>query len=250
MAAVPRQTSPETDAHERFRAVAERLAAACRRAGRDPGSVTLVGAGKRQPIERLAAACEAGLAVLGENRVDEAERHREALERLDPSPARSPVAGLAWHLIGPLQSNKARRAAQLFDLVHSIDRPKIAHVLDRHLGELGRSIPGLLEVNLGGEPTKHGFAPESLAQAVRPLADLEHLRIHGLMAIPPQTDDPEQARAWFGRLRDLRDELAERPEWSGFGGALSMGMSDDFEIAVEEGATHVRVGTALFGSRQ
>ncbi len=239
----------------RLAAIRGRIAAACARAGRDPASVTLVGAAKRQPVARLAAAAAAGLAVFGENRVDEAEAHRAALEALAALEPAGPGRPPAWHLIGPLQSNKARRAAELFDAVHSIDRVKIAGVLDRHLGELGRRIPALIEVNLGGEPSKHGFAPAGLAEAVRPLADLEHLVVSGLMAIPPPAGDPEGSRPWFRRLRDLRDELAGRAEWAGRAawagkaGWLSMGMSDDFEVAVEEGATHVRVGTALFGDR-
>lgn len=239
--------SPEPDAGvgDRIEAIRRRIAAACARAGRDPSGVTLLGAAKLQPIERIAAACAAGLTVLGENRVDEAEAHREALAARFAG-----VAGAVdWHLIGPLQSNKARRAAALFDAVHSIDRPKIATVLDRHLGELGRRVPALIEVNLGGEETKHGFSPDGLPEGVRPLAGLEHLRISGLMAIPPPAEDPEAMRPWFRRLRELRDELAARPEWTGWAGWLSMGMSDDFEVAVEEGATHVRIGTALFGPR-
>jgi hypothetical protein len=246
----PRPASAPDDAGAavRVEAIRRRIAAACARAGRDPAEVTLLGAAKLQPVERIAAAVAAGLTVLGENRVDEAEAHREALAARAPDAAAPPVA-VEWHLIGPLQSNKARRAAELFDAVHSIDRPKIARVLDRHLAELGRRVPALIEVNLGGEETKHGFAPAGLAEAVRPLAGLEHLRMSGLMAIPPPADDPEGMRPWFRRLRELRDELAARPEWAGRPGWLSMGMSDDFEVAVEEGATHVRIGTALFGPR-
>ena len=133
--------------------------------------------------------------------------------------------------------------------MHSIDRVKIARHLDRHAGDLGRALEGFLEVNVGGEASKHGFAPEGLAQKVAPLAELEHLRIVGLMAIPPWEDDPQAARRWFVRLRELRDALFARPEWSGRPGHLSMGMSSDYEVAIEEGATHVRVGTALFGER-
>jgi hypothetical protein len=230
---------------ERVETIRRRIAGACGRAGRDPAEVTLLGAAKLQPVERIAAACAAGLTMIGENRVDEAEAHRDALA----ARASAAAGSVEWHLIGPLQSNKARRAAALFDAVHSIDRPKIAGVLDRHLAELGRRIPALIEVNLGGEETKHGFPTAGIAEAVRPLADLEHLGISGLMAIPPPADDPEGMRPWFRRLRELRDELTARPEWAGWAGWLSMGMSDDFEVAVEEGATHVRIGTALFGPR-
>lgn len=216
-----------------------RIEQACERAGRSPEGVTLVGASKTQPAEALAEAFRAGLTAFGENRVQEGlAKSRE----LPP--------GIDWHLIGPLQSNKVRAALDLFRTVHSIDRPRIAEAVDREAAARGLRIAGFLEVNLGGEESKHGFAPEVLVEAARPLADLEHLRIVGLMAIPPQEDDPGAARGWFRRLRELREDLASRPEWHGFPGWLSMGMSDDFELAVEEGATHVRVGTALFGARK
>ncbi|MEM7049470.1 MAG: YggS family pyridoxal phosphate-dependent enzyme [Acidobacteriota bacterium] len=220
-----------------------RMAAACERVGRDPAEVVLVGASKRQPLERLRQARDAGLEVFGENQVPEAEAHRRELEAAGEQPA------IAWHLIGPLQSNKAKRAAALFDVFHAIDRPKIARVLDRHLGDLGRRAPAFLEINLGDEPSKHGFSPRQLAATVRPLAELEHLRLAGLMAIPPRSATAEDSRPWFRRLADLRRELGEQPEWADRLTALSMGMSRDFEIAIEEGATHIRLGTVLFGSR-
>jgi PLP dependent protein len=223
---------------ERLARIHARIEEACRRGGRPPGSVVLVGASKTQPVAALAAAWGAGLRVFGENRVQEAMAKSPEL----------PV-GIEWHLIGPLQSNKVRPAVELFRAVHSIDRPRIAEALDREAAARGRTLDGFLEINLGGEESKHGFSPEGLADAVRPLAGLTHLRIVGLMAIPPQGDDPEDSRPWFRQLRALRDDLAARPEWTGFPGWLSMGMSDDFEVAVEEGATHVRVGTALFGPR-
>jgi PLP dependent protein len=142
-----------------------------------------------------------------------------------------------------------RAALGLFRTVHSVDRVKIAEALDEEAVARGITVSGFLEINAGEEGSKHGFPPAGLAEAVRPLADLRHLRIVGLMAIPPLGDTPEDSRRWFRRLRELRDELAARPEWQGFPGWLSMGMSDDFEVAIEEGATHVRVGTALFGVR-
>lgn len=234
------------DVAERLAEVRSRIEAACGRAGRDPSEVTLVGASKAQPIGRLVAAARAGLTVFGENRVQEAETHRRAVEaELGPE-----VAGrLSWHLIGPLQSNKAKTAAELFDVIESVDRPKITRALERELAARGRSVPALVEVNLGGEASKHGFPAAGLAETLRPLAGLEHLRIAGVMVIPPPGDSPEDSRPWFRRARELRDKLAERPEWAGWSGLLSMGMSDDFEVAVEEGATHVRVGSALFGRR-
>jgi PLP dependent protein len=228
---------------ERFARIEARIAAACQRAGRPAGSVVLVGASKVQPVAALAAAFEAGLRVFGENRVQEAlAKSRELPPEIAPE--------IEWHLIGPLQSNKVRPAVGLFRAVHSIDRPSIAEALDREAAAQGRTLDGFLEVNLGNEESKHGFSPEGLADAVHPLAGLAHLRIVGLMAIPPQGEDPEDSRPWFQKLRALRDDLAARPEWKSFPGFLSMGMSDDFEVAIEEGATHVRVGTALFGPRQ
>jgi PLP dependent protein len=229
---------------ERYRQITRRIQEACNRRGRRPEEVVLVGASKTQPPAVLAAAWQAGLRIFGENRVQEAVAKSRDLP--------SPPYDIEWHLIGPLQSNKVKPALDLFRAIHSVDRLRIAEALDREAarrGDRGLRIPGLLEINLGQEESKHGFPPVGLAEAVRPLADLEHLRIVGLMAIPPQEDDPEGSRPWFRRLRELRDELGGRPEWSGFPGWLSMGMSHDFEVAVEEGATHVRVGTLLFGSR-
>ena len=226
------------DVGERYRAVRQRLEDACRAAGRPAEEVVLVGASKRQPLDRLRAAWRAGLRTFGENQVQEAEAKRPELP-----------AECDWQLLGPLQSNKAKRAARLFSTVHSVDRLKIARALDRHAGEAGTRLDGFVEVNLGEEPSKHGFAPRGLAPRIAELAGLENLRIVGLMAIPPFEEEPARARAWFDRLRELRDELASRPEWRGFPGWLSMGMSGDFEIAIAAGATHVRVGTDLFGER-
>ncbi len=224
----------------RLAAIRDRIAAACRRAGRDPSEVVLLGVSKTHPAVAVEAAWRAGLRAFGENRVQEALAKSRELADLQ---------GPEWHLIGPLQSNKVRSALELFRTIHSIDRPSIAEALDREAAARSLQLTGFLEVNVGGEASKHGFVPEGLAEAVRPLAALQHLRIAGLMAIPPQGDDPEDSRRWFVRLRELRDALAARPEWSGWPGWLSMGMSHDFEVAVEEGATHVRVGTAIFGTR-
>ena len=227
------------DIEDRFLQITRRIEEACQRSGRHPRDVVLVGASKTQPAAVLAEAWRAGLRVFGENRVQEALAKSRELTAYE----------IEWHLIGPLQSNKVKPALDLFRTVHSIDRPRIAEALDQEAGRRNLRISGLLEVNLGQEESKHGFSPDGLAEAARPLADLEHLKIVGLMAIPPQADDPEGSRSWFRRLRELRDELGARPEWTGFPGWLSMGMSHDFEVAVEEGATHVRVGTSLFGAR-
>jgi pyridoxal phosphate enzyme (YggS family) len=222
----------------RVAAVRARIAAAAARVGRDPASVRLVGASKLQPVSALAAAFEAGLAVFGENRVQEA---------LAKAPQLPPAA--EWHLLGPLQSNKVRTALALFKVFHAVDRAKIAAALDTEARAQERTANGLLEVNLGGESSKHGFDPATIAEAAAPLAALAHLRIVGLMTIPPPAPDPEAARPWFAELRALATALNSRPEWGGRLTELSMGMSDDFEVAVEEGATYVRVGTLLFGPR-
>ena len=227
-----------TGVAQRLAAVQARIAAAAARTGRDPAGVRLVGASKEQPAAALAEAFAAGLARFGENRVQEAQ-------------AKAPLlpAGVEWHLLGPLQSNKVRPALRLFSVFHAVDRPRIALALDAEARAQGRLATALLEVNLGGEASKHGFDPAGLADAAAPLAELSALRIVGLMSIPPPGPDAEAARPWFRRLARLRDELDARPEWSGRLVELSMGMSDDFEVAVEEGATFVRVGTLLFGPR-
>jgi hypothetical protein len=213
----------------------QRIEEACRQAGRPREAVTLVGVSKGQPVDRLQAAWTAGLRVFGENRV------QEALSKGPELPAEA-----EWHLIGPLQSNKVKKALDLFTTVHSVDRPKIARALSREAGERGLQPRCFLEVNLGDEASKHGFHATGLAATVAPLAALPHLEVVGLMAIPPYDEQP---RRWFQKLRALRDELTARPEWSGWRGWLSMGMSGDFVAAIVEGATHVRVGTALFGER-
>lgn len=227
------------DIAARLAAVRERMARACDRAGRDAAAVTLIGASKLQPVAALRAAHRAGLEAFGENRVQEAAAKMERLPEIRE-----------WHLIGPLQSNKARRAVELFSAVHSVDRTKIARALDREAGERGRRLPCFFEVNLGDEESKHGFPAAALAEHLAPVAELAHLEPLGLMAIPPFEEDPERSRTWFRRLRELSERLRSTPAWSALPAGLSMGMSHDFEIAIEEGATHIRVGTALFGPRE
>lgn len=231
-----------TDIASRLAAIRQRIAAACLASGRKPEEVTLVAVSKRQPIGLVQAAYAAGQRVFGENRVQEAAGKIGSL----PGDAE-------WHLIGPLQSNKVKQAAGLFSLVHSVDRRKIATLLDLEEASLGRRLPILLEVNLGNEASKHGFATHTLAQEARELFALPALELVGLMCIPPFLEDPEEVRPFFRQLRELRDRLAELPEARAegrtFRGLLSMGMSHDFEVAIAEGATHVRVGTALFGER-
>jgi len=210
--------------------VRERVARAAERAGRQPDDVLLIGASKTVEVERIRQALAAGLGALGENRVQEAKAKVEALGHLVP-----------WHLIGPLQTNKARDAVALFDVIHSVDRVELARELDRRAQAQYRVIDVLLEVNLGAEPAKSGVRPDGLGALIDTITSLGHLRPRGLMAIPPVAERPEEARGWFRALR----ELGERHGLN----ELSMGMSADYEVAIEEGATMVRVGTAIFGAR-
>jgi len=214
-----------------------RIAAAAARAGRDPAGVTLVAVSKTVPAERVRAAVAAGLTVLGENRVQEGEAKR------------AQVAGATWHLVGPLQANKARRAIAAFDVVESVGSLDLARRLDRIAGELrpGRPLPVLLQVNVAGDPAKAGFGEAEAEAALPALALLPGLRLEGLMTIGRLAPTAAEARPTFVALRRLSERLRERS--AALGPALSMGMSDDFEVAVEEGATIVRVGRALFGER-
>jgi PLP dependent protein len=210
--------------------VRRRIAGAAERAGRDPGAVRLVAVTKSFPEEVCAAALDAGMTDLGENRVQEGVAKAEALARL----GRRPV----WHLIGHLQSNKVKPALATFDVIHSVDSIDLAHAISRRAES---PVAMLLEVNVGGEASKFGFAPEGVPAAYETIATLPKLAIHGLMTVAPQVADPEVVRPVFRRLRELAGSLG-LPE-------LSMGMSGDYEVAVEEGATIVRVGSALFGQR-
>jgi len=224
---------------DRVRGIRQRIAAACDRCGRDPAEVTLLGASKSQPLERMQEAWAAGVEVFGENRV------QEALAKMPSLPA-----GIDWHLIGPLQTNKVKKVVPRFSTVHAIDRIKLAHALDKEAQRSERTIDGFLEVNLGGEETKHGFQPDDVVNAAEQLAALQSVRLVGLMAIPPVESEEAAIRGWFRQLRSLRDALRPRLGWQESDGYLSMGMSQDFEVAIEEGATHVRIGTALFGPRE
>ena len=217
--------------------VRDRIAAAERRSSRPAGSVTLIGVVKTLPAETLAAAVALGLADLGENRVQEAESHQRSVPR---SAAR-------WHMIGHLQRNKAGRALELFDVFHGIDDLELARSLAERAERSGRRVKMLLEVNVSGESTKFGMSPEGVTALAEQVEGLASLEVVGLMTVGAPVEASELARPGFARLRKLRDAIARRlgrplPE-------LSMGMSGDYEVAVEEGATMVRVGTALFGAR-
>jgi hypothetical protein len=220
---------------DRLLQVQDRIRAAASRVGRQPSSVTLVAVSKAMPPDVIREGVEAGVTILGENRVQEA---RDKIATL-PAVAR-------WHLVGHLQTNKAKLAIQLFELIHSLDSLKLAQVLDRHGQELGRPVRCLIEVNLGGEQSKSGITEDGVRLLLEGAVGLRHLRIEGLMALPPLLPDPEQIRPYFRRLRTLRDKLRDE----GFAlDELSMGMTHDFEVAIEEGATLVRIGTAIFGPR-
>jgi len=238
---------------ENLARVQERIAAAARRAGRRPEEVTLVAVTKTHPAHVVTAAYQAGLRDLGENRVEEASgkipRVREQVAASDR---------IRWHMIGHLQRRKARLAVALFDVIHSVDSLKLAQRIDRMAAESEKVMPVLLEVNVSGESSKYGFeqspaaGPEERAAFLADVAQilaLPHLRLCGLMTMAPIVADPEEARPVFVALRRLRDDLRQRfPEadWR----ELSMGMTDDFEVAVEEGATLVRIGRAIFGERE
>ncbi len=230
---------------ERFSRVLDKIAAAARKGGRSPDSTRLVVVTKLQPLEVVRAAIEAGARILGENYAEEAAKKIESL---------GAQSGVEWHMIGHIQSRKAQLVAQHFDLVHSLDSVRLAQRLDRSAGEAGRIIPLLLEFNVSGEQSKHGWSaadeahwPDLLSD-INAITELRNLKVRGLMTMPPLSTDPEAARLYFQRLRQLRDFLAKRApqaDWN----ELSMGTSADFAVAVEEGATLVRVGQAILGPR-
>ena len=220
-------------------AVRQRLARALERAGRSPSSVRLVAISKTRPVEDVRAAFDAGQTEFGENRV------QEALEKIG---ATSDIP-IAWHLVGHLQSNKARRAAGAFAWIHSIDSVDVLTRVDAAAAEAGRQPELLVQVDLAGEPTKHGAPADAWVPLFEAASACRAARVAGLMLLPPFFPDPEDARPYFRRLREIRDELGTRGVAPGLLRELSMGMSHDFEVAVEEGATLVRVGTAIFGER-
>jgi PLP dependent protein len=217
--------------------IRRRIEAACARAGRDPGSVTLVAVTKEHPPETVNEAAKLGLTLFGENKVQEAK-------------AKIPLCSgkLRWHMIGHLQSNKCRDAVDLFDMIQAVDSLSLAREMSKRAEHAGKAMPMLLEVNVMGEASKFGYRPEQLLADLSQLNTLPRLEVHGLMAVPPWKPDPEEVRPAFRRLRELKERAeqvlgAPLPH-------LSMGMSGDFEVAIEEGATMVRLGTALFGPRR
>lgn len=212
---------------------------AAKRAGRDPGEIKLVTVSKTVEPARIREAIEAGVTILGENYVQEARRKIEEIGH-----------GIQWHMIGHLQTNKAKYAVTLFDYVHSIDGISLAREINRRAAQKGRRVRALVEVNLSGETSKFGIAPEDVMELIRQVASLKHISIEGLMTMPPYFDDPERARPYFVELRKLRDRVKGEEIEGARMDELSMGMSGDFEAAIEEGATMIRVGTAIFGERK
>ncbi len=221
--------------------VRTRIAEAAARVGRDASDVTLVAVTKTRTPDEIAAAYDAGVRHIGENRVEEAEEKQPQLD----------LPGVTWHMVGHVQSRKARRAVERFGIVHSLDSVKLARALDRLASEHGSALRVLIEINVSGETSKYGFRLSDQAvldAAVSEIVALPYLRVEGLMTVAPIVDDPQKARPVFTRLCALRDEFRSRfpeVEWT----HLSMGMTDDFEVAIEEGATMVRVGRAIFGPR-
>jgi pyridoxal phosphate enzyme (YggS family) len=215
----------------------EEIAAACRKAGRDEREVALMAVSKMHPVEAIVEAYEAGQRLFGENKVQEYEAKSARVRELQ---------GAEFHLIGPLQSNKTNKAAELFDAVDAVDALKIAERLERAVAERGKGLPVLIEVKLSHEESKHGVAPEELPALLDAMSGMKAVQAVGLMTVPPWSEDAETARPYFRELRRLRDELAKTHPGVV---QLSMGMTNDFAVAIEEGSTCVRIGTAIFGKR-
>lgn len=234
---------------ERAEEIRSRIAAACERSGRSPSSVRIVAVTKTHPLEAIVAAWKAGLREFGENRVQEAEKKFSLIPSVIPE---ARAQGCQLHLIGHLQTNKAKHAVALFDLIHSVDSERLADELEKYAGRADKVQVILIQVNTSRETTKSGVEPENAERLVdHILGRCPHLAIAGYMTMAPVVSEPEEARPYFAELRTLRDRLEEKfrgaPNYEGR--ELSMGMTGDYEVAVEEGATMVRIGTALFGSR-
>jgi hypothetical protein len=219
----------------------KRISHAAMRAGRNPEEVKLIAVTKTVTVQQIKEAIDAGLRTLGENRIQEAKAKIEELS------ADSTMPSVSWHLIGHLQKNKAKYAVRLFDLIHSLDSTELAEELNSQAKKIGKIQEVLMEVKLSPEETKHGVAKTDLPELLKMVQTMEHLRLRGLMTVPPFFEYPEEVRPYFRELRALRDEA----EAAGYHlPELSMGMSNDFEVAIEEGATMVRIGTAIFGERK
>ena len=227
------------DVGANYRKLVERLASAAATAGRDVQKIRLLAASKSQPVDAIRAALEAGVTLIGENYVKEAEEKKNQLSN----------AKVEWHMIGHLQRNKAKLAVELFEVVESLDNLALAQELNKEAGKRGKVIRAFIEVNLANEQSKTGIAKGDVADLLKRIAGLGHIRAEGLMTVPPFRENPEEVRPYFRELRDLRDSLSSLNLPNVQLQELSMGMSHDFTVAIEEGATIVRVGTALFGPR-
>ena len=223
-----------------LRKVQENIIKAARKSGRDPDEIRLVAVTKTVGLDRIAEAAQAGAVIFGENRVQEAK------QKISTFKSQIPDSPVEWHLIGSLQKNKAKTAGQLFELIHSLDSSDLAGTLNKCAEQSGRKQRVLVQVKLSEEESKHGACEKDLIDLLKKVNAMDHLQLEGFMTIPPYFEDPEQSRPYFRRLKEIRDSAALQgfhvPE-------LSMGMSNDYEIAVEEGATFVRVGSAIFGKR-
>ncbi len=227
------------DLSQRYKEICSRINTAAEKAGRDPSEIKLVAVSKTHPIETLNQALESGIAVFGENKV------QEGLEKI----AQIGHEKAEWHLIGHLQKNKARKAIKNFDVIHTLDSLKLAKRLERICEEEEREVSVLVQVDIAREERKSGIVESELPELADYLASCKQLKFNGLMIIPPYLPDAEKLRPYFGKLRSLRDKMNDRNAFRTNPGELSMGMSHDFEVAIEEGATIVRVGTAIFGER-
>ncbi len=225
----------------RIEGLLQRIAAAASRAGRDPSEVILMGASKTVDPDRIALATQLGLQHVGENYVQEAAAKFDHLSDLRQS--------ATWHLIGHLQTNKVRQALQLFDIIGTVDSERLAHRIDTVAGETGKRVPVYVEVNMGSEISKTGVDPDRLTDLAHAISACNNLQVIGLMAVPPFTPDPDGARRYFRWLREMRDNLNSSQVFDYPVEGLSMGMSHDFEVAVEEGATVVRLGSSIWGAR-
>ncbi|MDQ7040572.1 MAG: YggS family pyridoxal phosphate-dependent enzyme [Rhodothermus sp.] len=233
-----------TDLRERLARIQERIERACRRAGRSPEEITLIGVTKTFPVSLIQAAWEAGLRHFGENRVQELVAKAAVL------PGQIDGGDLTWHMIGHLQRNKAKEVVAHADWLHSLDNLRLAETLERRATMANRVLPCFVQVNVSGEATKFGVAPEAVHNFLDALAPFEHLEIVGLMTLAAPAEDPEAVRPQFRLLRQLAETYSPKRNPRVQLRYLSMGMSGDFEVAIEEGATHVRIGSALFGPRQ
>jgi pyridoxal phosphate enzyme (YggS family) len=232
---------------ENYQKVMERIEKAARRVGRDPTEIKLVAVSKTVEAARVKEAIEAGVSILGENYVQEAQKKIEEIGRLACTEPFGEGRPVAWHFIGHLQSNKAKSAVHLFDMIHSADSVALAQELNKRAEQADRIMKVLIEVNISGEATKFGTDEALVLGIARGILNFKNLSLEGLMTMPPYFDSPEMSRPYYTKLRELKERMAKEdiPLKE-----LSMGMSNDFEVAIEEGATYVRVGTAIFGARK